>query len=325
MPTQPASERKVRFGLIGAGRIATKAVAPAFRKATNAELYAVASRDIRRAEALTPVRAYGSYSDLIRDPDVEAVYIATHNGLHHSLTIEAARHGKHVLCEKPLANNESECGEMLRASEDAGCLLAEAFMYRHHPQIAKAKELVVAGRIGELQVVEASFRFNLTRQDDVRLDPAKGGGALLDVGCYCVNASRFFFGGEPVAVAALGHFHPTHGVDLSVQGALDFDDGRYAVISCGFDGGLHQRVSLIGTAGVLTLNVAFNTRAAPAAITVQSEEESETIAFPPVDAFQLEIENFASAIPGKSQPLLPPEDSVHNARVLDRIRQRLGV
>lgn len=316
------NQRKVRFGLVGLGRIAVNAVEPALRKAQNAELYAVASRDRRRAEALLPERAYATYTDLIRDADVEVVYIATHNGLHHDLVVDALRNGKHVLCEKPLGLNERECESMFRAAENANRFLVEAFMYRYHPQIAKAKELVLAGAIGDLMVVESSFRIHMTEQDDVRLHREWGGGALLDVGCYCVNASRFFLGDAPSRISALASFDPSHGIDMSVQGVLQYEAGRYAIISCGFDSGPHQTLSLIGSDGVIHLNEPFVAWTGRGQLTLSVGKEQQVFKFAPLDTYQLEIEDLAAAILERSQPLLSATEGVRNARILDRLAQK---
>lgn len=313
-------QRKVRFGIVGLGRIAVNSMAPAIRKAHNAQLYAVASRDIRRAEALRPKKAYGAYSDLLCDPDVEAVYIASHNGLHHDLVLEALRNGKHVLCEKPLGVNERECESMLRAAEDADRFLVEAFMYRYHPQLAKAKELVATGAIGELMVVEASFRFRMSKADDVRLHPEWGGGALLDVGCYCINASRCFLGDTPSGISAVASFDHLHGIDTSVQGVLAYESERYAIISCGFDGGLHQRLSLIGSQGVIHLNEPFIAWTSHPRLTLLVGRDEQVFTFAEVDTFQLEVEDLATAILGESQPLLAADEGLLNARVLELIR-----
>ena len=236
------TSRSIRFGLIGAGRIARNRIAPGIHAAKRATLHAAASRELARAESMKPARAYDSYAALIADPEIDAVYVATHNGLHRELSIAALRAGKHVICEKPLAMNARDCEEMARAAESSGRLLAEAFMYRHHPQIARALEIVKSGAIGDVMAVEASFRFPLANVDDVRMYAAWGGGSLLDVGCYCVSASRLFLGDSPVGMTAMAAIHPVKRVDTSVQGVLDYGAGKYAIISCGFDSGLHQKV-----------------------------------------------------------------------------------
>jgi D-xylose 1-dehydrogenase (NADP+, D-xylono-1,5-lactone-forming) len=310
---------EVRFGLIGAGRIARNQIAPAIHEAKRATLYAAASRDLNRAEQLRPVHAYDSYAALIADADVDAVYIATHNGLHKELSIAALRAGKHVLCEKPLAINARDCEEMLRVSESSGRLLAEAFMYRHHPQIARAQELVRGGAIGDVMTVEASFRFPLSTVDDVRMNAEWGGGALLDVGCYCVSASRLFLGDSPVAMQAMASIHPDKNVDTSLQGVIDYGSGRFAIISCGFDSGVNQKIVLSGTTGVIELNDPFKSWTGRPQILVKTKDHEETIEFEAVNTFALEVDDFASAILDGTSPLVGAADAVRNIRILDQL------
>jgi xylose dehydrogenase (NAD/NADP) len=309
----------VRFGLIGAGRIARNQIAPAIHAAKHATLHAAASRDLARAESTRPMRAYDSYTTLMDDPDVDAVYIATHNGLHKELSIAALRAGKHVLCEKPLAMNARDCEEMLRVAESSGKLLAEAFMYRHHPQIARAQELVRSGTIGDVMTVEASFRFPLSNVDDVRMNAEWGGGALLDVGCYCVSASRLFLGDSPLSMQAIASIHPTKNVDTSFQGVIDFGADRYAIISCGFDSGVNQRVVLSGTAGVIELNHPFKSWTGRPQILVKTKDHEETIEFEAVNTFSLEVDDLARAIQDGGEPLVGASDALSNMRILERL------
>ena len=318
------SPQKVRFGVVGAGRIARNKVGPAIKSAENAVLHAAASRDLARAESLGPVRAYGSYDDVIRDPDIDAVYIATHNGLHRDLAIAALQSDKHVLCEKPLAVNARECEAIIDTAASAKRHLVEAFMYRYHPQIAEVRELVLAGAIGDLMVVEASFRIHMTTTDDVRFRPEWGGGALLDVGCYCVNVSRLFLGDTPQKVQALASFDVAHGVDTSVQGVLDYGSSRFAVISCGFDGGPHQKVALIGTEGVVSLNQPFIPGAGEPRLTILRSDREEVIPLAHVNTYQLEIEDFALAVLNGSPPTLKADEGLLNARLLDRIAESIS-
>jgi len=313
MPTQ------IRFGLIGAGRIARIQIAPAIHAAKRATLYAAASRELTRAQMVSAAVAYDSYDALLRDPDVDAVYIATHNGLHKELSIAALRAGKHVLCEKPLAMNARDCEEMLRVAESSGKLLAEAFMYRHHPQIARAQELVRDGTIGDVMAVEASFRFPLSNPDDVRMNAEWGGGSLLDVGCYCVSASRLFLGDLPVEMKAIAAIHPVKKVDTSLQGVLDYGAGRYAVLSCGFDSGVHEKVVLSGTAGVIELNQPFKSWTGRPQLIVKSKDREEVIDFEAVNTFALEVDDLARAIQDGGTPLVTATDAVLNMRILDRL------
>ncbi|MFI5233821.1 MAG: Gfo/Idh/MocA family protein [Gemmatimonadales bacterium] len=309
----------LKFGLIGAGRIARNRIAPGIHAAEHATLHAAASRELSRAESMGPERAYDSYDALLHDPDVDAVYVATHNGLHKELSIAGLRAGKHVICEKPLAINARDCEEMLRVAESSGRLLAEAFMYRHHPQIARVRELVKSGVIGQVMVVEASFRFPLSNPDDVRMNAEWGGGSLLDVGCYCVSASRLFLGDSPAGMTALATYHPVKKVDTNVQGVLDYGSGRYAIISCGFDSGVHQKVVLCGTAGTIELNQPFKSWTGRPLVTVRAGEREEVIAFDAANTFQLEVDDLAVAITNGGTPLVDAGDALRNMEILDRL------
>jgi predicted dehydrogenase len=208
---------------------------------------------------------------------------------------------------------------MLRAAESSGKLLAEAFMYRHHPQIARAQELVKSGAIGDVMAVEASFRFPLTNPDDVRMNAAWGGGSLLDVGCYCVSASRLFLGDSPVRMKAMAAIHPVKNVDTSLQGVLDYGSGRYAIISCGFDSGVHQKVVVTGTSGTLELSQPFKSWTGRPQIFVRAKDREETIAFEAVNTFTLEIDDLAFAITNGGAPRVGAADALLNMRILDRL------
>jgi predicted dehydrogenase len=313
------NSNRVRFGVVGVGRITREQFVPALLSTEHAVLEAAASRDLRRAEALRPQRAYDSYSKLLRDPDVDAVYVATHNGLHKELVLEALRRGKHVLCEKPLGCTVQECEEMIATAEASQRLLVEAFMYRYHPQIERARELVQQRVIGELMVVEASFRVHLTHANDVRLHPEWGGGSLLDVGCYCVNVARLFLGDAPRSLHAWARIDGAHGVDMSVHAVLEYESGKHAALSCGFDSGLYQRVALVGTEGVLMLNAPFVTWMHPPRLTLHAGEAEQVLEFEPVSTFRMEIEDLCTAIRSGTSPLLTAHEGLLNAHILDRI------
>jgi predicted dehydrogenase len=250
---------------------------------------------------------------------VDAVYVATHNGLHRELVVHALQAGKHVLCEKPLGRSADECREMVAAADAADRHLVEAFMYRHHPQIAEARRRVADGAIGEVTAVEASFHFHLARPDDVRLRREWGGGALMDVGCYCVNFARLFLGDEPAAVHAWADMDGTHGIDRRFHGVLEYAAGTHATVSCGFDGGLYQRAAVIGTEGVLILTEPFVTWERPPRLVIRAGETEEVVTFEPVNPFRLEIEDLATAILDGTPPLLAPDDGLRNARILARL------
>lgn len=309
----------MRFGIVGVGRITREQFAPALATTERAVLQAAASRDLRRAEALGPHRAYDSYAALLRDPDVDAVYVATHNGLHKELVLEALRGGKHVLCEKPLGCTADECEEMVAAADAGDRLLVEAFMYRHHPQIAKAQALVEEGMIGDVKSVEASFSAHLARGPDVRMHPEWGGGALLDLGCYCVNVSRLFLGDAPRDVHAWADVDSVRGVDMSTHAVLAYASGTHAVLSCSFEGGLYQRAVLIGTEGVLELSDPFVTWRRGPRLTIRVGETERVTEFEPVNTFRMEIEDLCTAILDGTLPLLKSNEGLLNARILDWI------
>ncbi len=311
--------RQVRFGIVGVGRVSRARFAPALSSTEHAVLLAAASRDIRQAEALGPLRAYDSYGALLRDADVDAVYIATHNGLHKELVLEALRRGKHVLCEKPLGRTAGECEEMLATATATRRLLMEAFMYRYHPQISRVQALVRERAIGDLTAVETTFRFPLTRANDVRWRPEWGGGALLDVGCYCVNFVRLFLGDAPRDVHAWATLDRVHGVDTRVHAVLEYASGTQAAVSCGFDGGPYQRAVLIGTEGALSLSEPFMTWTRPSRLTVHAGETEQVFEHESVDTFRMEIEDFCTAVHRGTPPLLQANEGLLNARVLDRI------
>ncbi len=307
----------VKFGILGAGRIARNAFLPAVIAADNAELVAVASRARARAEGFGAERSYAGYDDLLEDDDVEAVYIATHNGLHHSLALKALQRGKHVLSEKPLACTAAECREMIDVARACDRLLIEGFMYRYHPQIAEAQRLLP--RIGAIKSIEASFSYHLRSDDDVRLKQDWGGGGLLDVGSYCVNICRLFFRSNPRTVVAMGTFHPEHGVDVALHGVMDFGDDRFGLVSCGFNAGLKRRCLICGTEGTITLPRAFFRQLEPLQVILNEGLEAEVIDVPAADVFRLEIEDMSRAIRGGPPPQLESEDAYDNMVVIEAL------
>jgi xylose dehydrogenase (NAD/NADP) len=314
--------RRIRAAVIGAGRIAQNAIAPAMRAARNVEFVAAASRDVVRAQSLGAQRSYSTYEELLDDPDVEMVFITTHNGLHRELTLDALRKGKHVLCEKPLAPTVAECEEMVAESERSGRRLMEAFMYRYHPQIDALRQAVLHGWIGDVRHVSAAFHFHLSRTDDVRLDPTIGGGALLDVGCYCVNISRLLLGEDVVGVTASARMGPS-GVDIEGKARLAFASGPTADITWGFEGPMRQQVIVTGTKGNASLNWAFSHRGEPHALEISAGAKTRRKEYGKTDVYQLEIEDFAAAILEGREPLLSADEGLKNARVLTRIAESM--
>ena len=255
-----ATSQPVTWGVLGAGYIARAAMVPALLSLEDARLVGVASADPARGAALAGSygipRVYGDYQALLDAPDIQCVYIALANHQHREWVERAAAAGKHILCEKPLGRDAAEAQAMRATCDRAGVALMEALMYRFHPRIGRALELIRSGAIGEPLEVEAAFTFTIADPTNYRLDPALGGGALLDVGGYCVTAARFFLSEQPLAVHATARYAPSS-ADLAVSATLEHASGRAARISAAFDTAEYQRVTVIGASGVLELPYAY--------------------------------------------------------------------
>jgi D-xylose 1-dehydrogenase (NADP+, D-xylono-1,5-lactone-forming) len=251
----------IRWGVLGAARIARKAVIPAIRRAGAGEVVAVASASgnaERFAADLEIPRAYASYDELLADPEVDAVYIALPNVFHAEWILAAARAGKHVLCEKPIVLSTAELDAVTDACANAGVQLAEAFMYRHHPQLQRLRELIDAGAIGDLVTVEASFHFDLARSEplDIRLRPDLGGGVLRDIGCYPVDLLGWLTGTEPDELGVVAHRDRPGGADTRLSVAARYGDVT-ATLHCSFDAPFRAEARLIGTVGTIELPDVF--------------------------------------------------------------------
>jgi xylose dehydrogenase (NAD/NADP) len=274
---------------------------------------AVASRDAARADAYAREhgfeRGHGSYESLLADPDVEAVYISLPNALHHHWTLAALTAGKHVLCEKPYSRTPAEVDEAFDAADAAGRILMEAFMWRHHPQTRRMLELLPD--VGEVQAVRSTFMFRLSRASDIRLSADLIGGSLMDVGCYCVSASRLVAGAEPERVSGEALMGPS-GVDVRFTGMLRFPNGVVSGIASGF-GADHRGLEVIGSQG--TLVVADPWQPTEGRIVVDGREERT----PAADPYQCEIEDMSEAIRGLHPPRLGRADALGQARTIDAL------
>jgi len=315
--------RTVRWGIISTARIAQRAVIPAIQDSRNGTVVAIASRSLPQAQEVARnlgiPRAYGSYEELLADPEVDAVYNPLPNSLHKEWTIRAAEGGKHVLCEKPLALNAAECDEMIRACEAHGVRFMEAFMYRFHPQITRLKELLSSGIIGPLQLIRASFSFRLSDLTNIRLRKDLGGGALMDVGCYTVNFSRLMAGAEPVEVQAVAHFGDQSGVDETLVGVLRFPAGEIAQVDCSFRAPFRQFCELVGQDGVIQVPAPWLPGTADATIIVRRDDETQTIAVPGANHYQLMVEHFAECVLTGREPRYPASEGRDNMRVIDAL------
>lgn len=321
------SER-LRWGVLGTARIAEEVFNGAVQGSRTGELHAVASRDGEKARAWAERfgfrQVYGTYEDLLADEGVEAVYIPLPNSLHARWAIAAARAGKHILCEKPAGVNAAEAEQMVAAAREAGVLFVENFAFRFHPQSLKLRQLLDGGAIGQVREVEVSFRFRMEDPSgNVRMVPGLGGGAAYDLGCYMVAFSRFVFDREPVSVLAFADPHPRYQVDTAFAGVLDFGEGRVATFATSFDVPGGQQARILGTEGEIFLPAPTHPRRAQDVILVKrrrpgsSQPEEETIATPVIEPFTAVIDNLGECIREGGTPLLPAEDAIAQARVLD--------
>ena len=311
---------RVRWGLLTTARI-NDAIIDGVRRSEVAEIVAVASRTRDRAESYAREReiehAYASYDELLADPDVDVVYVALPSALHVDWSVRALDAGKHVLCEKPMSRDPMAVEHAFDVAERNDRLLMEGFMYRHLEQPRRLRELVQDGAIGELRLVRATFSFMLDRPNDVRWDPELGGGALLDLGCYCVSASRLV-AGEPEAVYAQRILAPS-GTDVRLAATLRFPNDVLGQIACGFDLPRRSVVEVVGSEGSLVYAPAFI--ADDAAVELQRGDDVERIEFTAAHRYQLQVENFSRAVLGEEAPLLDRRESVEQARVLEALHR----
>ena len=319
----PPADRPLRWGVLSTANIGRAAVNPAIQSAPDNDLVAVASRDETRARAFADehgiARAYGTYQELVDDPEIDVLYNPLPNSLHRDWTLRALRAGKHVLCEKPLGLNEGECLEMAEAAETAGVRLMEAFMYRFHPRTEQLLEWMKTGRIGRIRLIQAAFTFRLTRPGNIRMDPALGGGALMDVGCYCVNVSRSLLGEEPSSVQASARWADS-GVDAGLTGTLHFPSGAVAQIACALDVERLERVVVAGEDAWLEVPKAFLPGVADAEI-IETAGRSDPVrhVVPGADEYECMVRHFAECVRQGTPPRYDAREAARTMRVIDAL------
>lgn len=310
------SKSCLRWGLLSTARINRRLI-PAIRATHRAELLAVASRDLERARSYAAEweipRAYGSYEELLQDPKVDAIYISLPNRYHAEWTVKAAQAGKHVLCEKPLALSVAECDQIIAAARTAGVIAIEAVMYLHHPWLAKMREMVLDGAIGDVSLVRGAFSFFLERPDDVRLDPELGGGSLWDVGSYPVSFIRWI-AGEPDEVFGWQTLLES-GVDATFAGLLRYERGVLGAFDCSFRQSFHLLAEVAGADGTLALIQPY-VMGPESRLVLRRGFEEEILELPPADPYQCEVEALTAAVlDGASLPV-PLERSRANVATL---------
>ncbi|MGQ9600670.1 MAG: Gfo/Idh/MocA family protein [Anaerolineae bacterium] len=287
----------LRWGLLSTARINDRLI-PAIRATERAELAAVASRDLARAEAYAAEwdipRAHGSYEALLDDPDVEAVYVSLPNSLHAEWTIRAAQKGKHVLCEKPLAVSVDQCDQVMAAAESCGVVIAEAVMYLYHPLLQQLQGLVKKGAVGQVTLVRGAFSFFLDRLNDVRWRPELGGGSLWDVGSYPVSFIRWV-AGEPEEVFGWQTL-TSGGVDATFAGLLRYDNGVLGVMDCGFRQQFRVQAEVTGTEGTLILQRPYLMNAESRIVWQRGLDQEEVITSPETNPYHCEVRAFTEAV-----------------------------
>jgi len=321
-------KRKVRWGILSTAAIGIEKVIPAMQRGHWSEISAIASRDLSKAkqaaQQLGIAKAYGSYDELLADGEIEAIYNPLPNHLHVPWTVRAAEAGKHVLCEKPIGLNIDEARQLLDTRDRTGVKIQEAFMVRTHPQWILTRELIESGRIGDLRAIVGFFSYFNRDPANIRNKPEIGGGALMDIGCYPVNLSRFIFGAEPRRVLGLIERDPDLGIDRLTSAILDFRTG-HATFTCSPQLVPYQRMQFFGTRGRLDVEIPFNAPPdRPTRILIHDGSDlagnnPEVREVPVCDQYMIQGDLFSRAIIENSAQVVPLEDSVLNMAVIDAL------
>jgi predicted dehydrogenase len=315
---------KVRWGIMSTAEIGAKKVIPAMQNSTHCDIQALASLSLEKAKALATKlkipRTFGSYEELLDCAEIDAVYIPLPNHLHVPWSIKALEAGKHVLCEKPIALSALEAQKLLDTSKKHPELkIMEAFMYRHHPQWQKARQLVASGEIGALQTIQSFFSYYNTDPNNIRNMASIGGGGLMDIGCYTISLSRFIFDAEPQKVCGLMEYDPQFDVDRLTSVLLDFGKGT-STFTCSTQLAPYQRVNIFGTRGRIEIEIPFNAPPdQPCKMWCQTQDQTEEISFPICDQYTIQGDLFSKAILNDTDVPTPLEDAVANMKVIDAL------
>ncbi len=316
--------RKIKWGILSTAHIAVEKVIPAMQLGAYSEVTAIASRQQEKAQTVAHklglAKAYGSYEALLADPDIEAIYNPLPNHLHVSWSIRALEAGKHVLCEKPIGLTAAEGEQLLDAAKRFPTLkVMEGFMYRHHPQWQLAKRLVDEGKIGDLRTIQSFFSYFNDDPNNIRNQARKGGGALMDIGCYSISLSRLIFDAEPQRVLGLVEFDPQFQVDRLASGLLDFGRGT-SVFTCSTQLTPYQRVNIFGTAGRIEIEIPFNAPPdRPCRMWHQDGNEITEMVLEVCDQYTIQGDLFSQAILKDSPVPTPLTDAVANMQIIEAI------
>jgi predicted dehydrogenase len=323
-----AEGKKVKWGVLGAASIATRKVIPGMQKGDWSEITAIASRDLNKAKAaareLGIAKAYGSYEELIADEELEAIYNPLPNHLHLPWSVKAAEAGKHVLCEKPIGLNAAEAEQLRGVRDRKKVKIGEAFMSKTHPQWLRVRELVRAGRIGELKTIVTVFSYFDRDPRNVRHKVEWGGGGLLDIGCYPITLSRWIYGEEPKRVAGAIENDPDFGTDRLASVVMEFSKGQ-SVFSISTQANYFQRMTLLGTSGRIEVEIPFNApNDQPLHLIVADGMTfmggtSEVVTIPICDQYTVQGDEFSRAIRENTEVPVSLEDAIGNMKVIDAI------
>ncbi len=318
----------MKWGVLGAASIAVRKVIPGMQQSEYCEIAAIASRDLAKARSAAATlkigKSYGSYQELLADPEIEAIYNPLPNHLHVPWSIKAMEAGKHVLCEKPIALNADQARALVPVRDRAGVKIGEAFMVRTHPQWLRTKELIDKGRIGELRAVVGVFSYSNRDAKNVRNKPEWGGGGLMDIGCYPITASRSMFGAEPLRVSGVLERDPEFGTDRLTSAILEFSGGQ-VVFTCSTQMVPYQRMQFLGTKGRIEIEIPFN--APPNKATRIFLDDGSDVGgagikietIPACDQYTIQGDVFSKAILENGQVPVPLEDAIANMAVIDAI------
>lgn len=318
--------RKVKWGVLSTANIGIQKVLPAMQKGEFTTIEAIGSANREKAESaakhLGIPKVYSSYEEVLSDPEIEAVYIPLPNNLHVDWTIKALEAGKHVLCEKPISMDLEEAIVLQQFAEKYPNLkIAEAFMYKFHPQWIKAKEIVDSGKLGEIKSIHSHFLYNNVNPDNIRNKKENGGGGLMDIGCYCISFARLIYNAEPDRVSAIMELDENFGTDKFASGFLDFGN-KSSQFTCSTQMQNSQGITIFGTEGNLRIEIPVNIPPeTPGKITITTKSGTEEILTEPADQYTLQGDAFSKVIIENTEPDYPLADAIANMRIIDAIKE----
>lgn len=313
------SEQKVRWGIMSTASIGKRSVIPGIQESKRNTVEAVASRSLDNAEKFAKElgipKAYGSYEELLQDPEIDAVYIPLPNHLHKEWTLKAAAAGKHILCEKPVALDEVEAQEMIDACEKAGVILVEAYMYRHQKRYEDIKKLIKDGEIGDIRGIHGVFSFNgAANLENIRYKKEWGGGSIYDVGCYPISAARLILDEEPTAVTTHALFSPDHGdVDMMAAGIMEFSNGVSLTFDCAMWAAFRNELEILGTEGRIVMKAAF---LGDQSYDIIKGDEVRTVQEENINPYALQADSFAESVLDGKETKFPADDMIRNMRAV---------